>query len=187
MNNFDKIKALCKKAKVITLFDTENCQWLGDDTAIYPLYDHPEYSKETIANVLSLDEKKKQEMRYHLGEFPITLNCNDIAKDEKPCGVFGINIYWNGESLIPLQTSDGLKVIKSKYISPVIKENYEFYERKTPAGEVYIAIKVGFMLEAIIVPCQMYVTEALVKELYNLAESASEAVANIMKSEVNNG
>lgn len=88
-----------------------------------------------------------------------------------------------GESLIPLQTSQGLKVIQSKYISPVIKENYEFYERKSPQGKVYIAIKVGFMLEAIVTPCQMYVSESLVTELYNLAESACEAVTNSMNEE----
>lgn len=181
--NFDKVKALCKKAKVITLFDTDNCQWLGDDNAIYPLYEHPEYIADTIANVLSLDEKKKAEMRYNIGKFPSTLNCNDTVEDEKPCGRFGINVFWMGESLIPLQTSQGLKVISSKYITPVIKDNYEFYERKTPNGNTYIAIKVGFMLEAIVFPSQAYVSESLVNELYNLAESASEAITNIMKLE----
>lgn len=181
--NFDKVKALCKKAKVITLFNTEDCQWLGDDMAIYPLYEHPEYCKDTIANVLSLDEKKKTEMRYNIGDFPATLNFNDTVKDEQPCGVFGISLYWMGESLIPLQTSQGLKVIKSKYINPVIKDNYSFYERKTPSGEIYIAIKVGFMLEAIIFPCMTYVSDSLVTELYNLAESASEAITSNMKAE----
>lgn len=180
---FDKVKALCKKAKVITLFNTDDCQWLGDDKAIYPLYEHPEYNKDTIANVLSLDEKKKSEMRYNIGDFPLAFNHNDTIKDEKLCGVFGVSISWMGESLIPLQTSQGLKVIQSKYISPVIKDNYEFYERKSPQGKVYIAIKVGFMLEAIVTPCHMYVSESLVTELYNLAESASEAVTNSMNEE----
>lgn len=89
---FDKVKALCKKAKVITLFNTDDCQWLGDDKAIYPLYEHPEYNKDTIANVLSLDEKKKLEMRYNIGDFPSVFNHNDTIKDEKLCGVFGVSI-----------------------------------------------------------------------------------------------
>lgn len=39
------------------------------------------------------------------------------------------------------------------------------------------------MLEAIVFPSQAYVSESLVNELYNLAESASEAITNIMKLE----
>lgn len=181
--NFDKVKALCKKAKYISLYDTEDCQWLGDDSAFYPLYEHPQYDKYTIASVLSLDEAKKNSMHYMIGDFPQQLNPNDAVKDEKPCGMFGINLNWYGESLIPLNTSEGLKVIKSKYLTPLLKEDYQFYERKTPTGQIYIAIKVGLLCEAIVIPSQNYITESLVAELYKLAESAEITISNAKKTE----
>ncbi len=182
--NFDKIKAICKKTKHISLFDTEDYQWLGDEFAIYPLYEHPEYNKDTIASVLSLDEKKKAEMIYHIGDMPAYIDCSDSAVSDKPCEIFGINIQCMNRAVIPLITTEGLKLIETKYIQPVINSEFVFYERKMPNGRLYIILKVGFVLEAIITPCnELILTNTLVDELNSLADGASEALTNKMIAE----
>lgn len=174
--NFDKIKTICKKAKHISLFDTEDYQWLGDEFAIYPLYEHPEYNKDTIASVLSLDEKKKAEMIYHIGDMPANIDCSDSNESDKACGVFGINIMCMSRAVIPLMTTEGLKLIETKYITPVINSEFEFYERKMQNGRLFIILKVGFVVEAIITPCnELILTGSLVDDLMSIADGASEA------------
>lgn len=181
--NFDKIKAICKKSRVISLYDTEDYQWLGDDFALYPLYGHPEYTKETIASVLSLDEKKKNEMIYRLGDMPAVVNPSDATASDKACGLFSINLQCMDRSVIPLMTSKGLRFIETKYITPLMKSDYEFYERLRADGSLYIVIKVGFVVEAIIQPCDYIIMPSLVDELCRIADGVNETLAEKMALE----
>lgn len=181
--NFDKIKAICKKSRVISLYNTEDYQWLGDDFALYPLYEHPEYNEDTIASVLSLDEKKKNEMIYRVGDMPAVINCSDATDSDKLCGVFSTNLQCMNRAVIPLMTSKGLRFIETKYITPLIKDNYEFYERMRADGSLYIVVKVGFVVEALIQPCDHIITPSLIDELNKIADGASETLTNKMIAE----
>lgn len=174
--NFDKIKAICKKSKVIVLYNTEYCQWLGDDFALYPLYEHPEYNKDTIVSVLSLDEKKRLEMIYRIGDMPSAINCSDNTHSDKPCGEFSTNLQCMGMTVIPLMTSKGLRFIETKYITPLLNSDYEFYERLMADGSLYIAVKVGFEVKALIQPFEHIITESLIDELNKIADGACETL-----------
>ena len=50
---FNKVLALCKAIKGFYLYyDEDNdVQWLGDGNAIYPLYNHPIYTQDSLLNV----------------------------------------------------------------------------------------------------------------------------------------
>lgn len=178
--NFDKIKTICKKSKYISLYDTENCQWLGDNYALYPLYEHPEYNKDTIASVLSLDEKKKNEMIYLTGDMPSKLDYSDADENDKLCGIFSTNLQCMDRTVIPLDTSKGLRFIEAKYIAPFAKSEFSFYERQTPKGLIYIVVKVGLIAVALIWPCDSIITPSLIDELNKIADGASETLTNIM-------
>lgn len=57
-----------------------------------------------------------------------------------------------------------------------MNSEFEFYERKMSNGRLFIILKVGFVVEAIITPCnELILTGSLVDDLMSIADGASEA------------
>ncbi|MDE6155552.1 MAG: hypothetical protein K2F67_03850, partial [Eubacterium sp.] len=75
------------------------------------------------------------------------------------------------------------RFIETKYITPIIKDNYQCYERMRADGSLYIVVKVGFVVEALIQPCDYIVTASLIDELNKIADGASETLTNKMIAE----
>lgn len=59
--------------------------------------------------------------------------------------------------------------IDSKYIAPVMDtaEVMEFYERATPSGQRYVAIKAGLLLQAVVFPVTV---GTIAEDLQRIAE-----------------
>lgn len=119
----------------------------------------------------------------------LNINLNDADPDESIINWGNLSIYRFGEILIPLKVSSGMVFMNSKYLTPTIDSGYtELYERHTKSGELYIALKVGMILQAVIFP-ENVIDEILVEQLEELEKNCKYALelknAKTKNSEIN--
>lgn len=167
-----KIAALCKSVKGVTLFDDEEngIQWITDGYAVYPLYDMPRMDEKTILAVLDVPGDKRGEFRVRSTKLPSTLNFRDDDDRERMLPEMDIGIVFRNRKMLPARTSRGLWFMNPKYLEPLNDlDGFEIYERKGKDGNIYFAIKTGFMLQAIIMP-ELPEPEVLAGRLRRLAD-----------------
>ena len=148
------ISKLCKKRKRIALYTDrrDDCQWIGDGSSLYPLYGMPELDEETVFAVLDIPEDKREGYVVTWEPWPQNINAGDEAAERpllsSPCG-----IVWKKMALMPARTSLGLRFYNPEYLKPLADaDSFELYERETPDGQIYLAVKTGFLLRAILLP-----------------------------------
>ena len=181
---FNKIISICKKQKCFGLYEDTECQWLGDGMAIYPLYDHPEYTKDSLAAVASMSYNEFSKMHFISGVFPETLSNADCTKDEQMCEVYDLVVSFNGgTTYILVSTSEGIRFMNAKYITPFIKEDWEIYERHMPSGQMYFVIKIGLVLHAIVLAQKDHITEADAELFDSLSDEITNALSIIQAKE----
>lgn len=148
------IAKLCKARKRIALYTDRrgDCQWIGDGSSLYPLYGMPELDEETVFYVLDIPEDKREGYVVTWEPWPAHIDAGDEAAERpllsSPCG-----IVWKKMKLMPARTSLGLWFYNPDYLRPLADaDSFELYERETPDGQIYLAVKTGFLLRAIILP-----------------------------------
>lgn len=149
------IVAICKKEKSIILFDDEQDenQWLGDGYAAYPLLKMPYMREHNIFALFDIPDIKQDGYLFKQREFPEGVNFNNKDSAENKLKEEKLLITTDGRTLKPFQTSKGLIFIDAKYIKPVSDEIVlNYYERFTKEGNVYIVVKNGMEVIAIIPP-----------------------------------
>ena len=153
------IASICKKNKTIVIFDKRTSdghiqQWIGDGSAMYPLAGLPYIDQDGIFTIFDVPEKDRNSWFFRVTEIPAGLSVADVCDDEERVESYNISIGYAGRNLKALQTSKGVVMIESRYISPLsdVLDVLEYYERKMPNGEIYIAAKAGWMLLSIIMP-----------------------------------
>ena len=94
--------------------------------------------------------------------------------NEKPVEREAIAVAYAGRTLRPLRTRRGLVFIESRYLSPVsdVLDVLELYERVTPFGAPYIVAKAGFLLQAVIMPCDV-ISAQFVQRLQELTRQCA--------------
>lgn len=173
-----KIAKLCKARKRIALYVDKrgSCQWIGDGCCLYPLYGMPELDEETVFAVLDIPEDKREGYTVSYEAWPNTINADDEA-DERPLLNSPCGIVWKDTKLMPMRTSLGLWFYSPDYLDPLRDlENFEFYERETPGGQPYLAIKTGLLLRAIILP-KLPEPEAIAEHLKVLAAELETTIS----------
>jgi hypothetical protein len=85
---------------------------------------------------------------------PATLNFDDADQTEQITDPIKLHITYGDNNLIPLKTVGGLEFIQSKFLAPLsaIMQKAEIYTRKSLDGQIYFAVKVGLLIEGIIMP-----------------------------------
>ena len=175
------IQQICKGAKRIELFSapSSSVQWISDGGAFYPLYNLPEMREENVFALFDIPEKKQDKIRFeYKSQLPSAICFGDAAEAENVLELGYISICARGRALRPLKTSHGMIYINEKYLKPFAdaENGVQLYERYTPGGEVYIAVKEGFLLTGIILPYDI-VTEDFVealKVIYELSALSAE-------------
>ena len=105
--------------------------------------------------LFDIPEKKQDKIRFeHKRQLPEAISFTDTVDAENALEFGNISIYARGRVLRPLKTSLGVIYINEKYLKPFsdAENGVQLYERYTPGGEVYIAVKEGFLLTGIILP-----------------------------------
>ena len=99
----------------------------------------------------------------------------------------GIEIGTDGKTLIVLHTSQGIRFIDKEYLRPLSDYDMDilrFYERTSTGGQLYIAVKAGMMLEAIIAPFNA-VNDKFVEKLQEITKDCEIALSIKKRKEWN--
>lgn len=172
------IAAICKKNKYAVIYEryTEGgvVQYIGDGAATYPVTGLPALDKESLLTIFDVPEKQREDWFVQVAGIPSEISFEDMDANEKPVEREAISIAYSGRTLKPLQTRRGLVFIESRYLSPVsdILDVLELYERITPGGTPYIVAKAGFLLQAVIMPCDV-ISAQFVQRLQELTRQCA--------------
>ena len=90
-----------------------------------------------------------------------------------------MEIYANGRVLEPLKTSLGVAFINTRYLKPFADADggFNLYERIEQSGNIYIAVKCGFILLGIISPYDL-VSKQFVEKLQTLLDLSKVTLQN---------
>lgn len=182
---------MCKKNKCITIFNKYSndgeiiLQYIGDDTAVYPVIGLPTFDKNSILTIFDVPEKQRENWTVKIyTQLPENANFDDFDKNERPVDSNEFLIEYLGKKLKPLYTRQGLVFIEVRYLTPVsdVLDVLELYERLTPSGRSYIVAKAGLLLQAVIMPYDI-IDYQFVKHLKKLTEQCTVSL-NLRKHEV---
>lgn len=171
---FSKILSFCKSAKTFHLYwdEEQDCQWIGDGNAFYPLLDHPMYEKDNLFNVASIKDTQKEKFAFISGEcLPHGYDGSDSVVNEFELQTYNIKLQFEfGKDVyLVLHTSIGGLTLNKKYLEPIDIAS-SICERRTADGEIYFVVKQGMEIAAIITPTGFYNTYSVSDTLKQMSE-----------------
>ena len=176
---FKNLTALCRQHKRIYLFgNPEGLQWATEGGALYPLQGMPGMTGNELAQVFDVPEKDLDKYRIKQEE---TLPGGYCYLDEDEGELQLRPEPWilkrYDQLLVPVRTSRGLRFYNPEYLKPLkdMQNTLEIYERSTESGELYFAVKSGWMLQAIILPIAPEYGK-LLDELLTLCQALQQTV-----------
>lgn len=149
-----KVVQLCKQSCILNLYDGD-FQMLGDGNSVYYLLDCPEFSVATLMQTYDISDKQADKLVCNsFAAPPAAINVADVIRDEHLVERIGIDIVFRGKRYSPYQTSSGVSYIDRIYLEPFLSDHddFELYERRGAEHEQYFAVKIGMMLQAVIIP-----------------------------------
>lgn len=173
-----KIAGLCKQRRVISLLNCngkngEMTQWLGDGDGMYLLTGLPVVDTHNVCTMFDLTDKQLEKIAicpsYDTGGLSYA---DSIADEFQIQSEYTICYDICGATLLPLMTGDGIVFINRRYLEPVSDDitSLTFWERHDCNGELYIAVKVGMFLQAVLKPDDANYSD-MARELSNVAEA----------------
>ena len=162
-----KIMNIFKKKTKISLFCGHGVQWITDGVAVYPLWKLPLFDDQSLAAAYDLPGSVKVELSDHA---PTICDLSDAVAGERQVFCEKIQLQpYGGTKLLSLFTSKGVSFIDKQYLDPIEDDGYiSLYERLTKDGKVYIVVKRGMMLEAVIMPVVRVLTPDFLDDLQEL-------------------
>lgn len=150
-----KVIDICKKTGALYLYNTEEgVQWISDGAAMYPMFDLPQFGCDELCEVFDLTDEQREKMHMsHLSSLPNGVSVEDIQVGERPVERLTPWMRYAGTDMVAYRTSDGVVFLDARYLTPYEKaESLDIYERHTASGQMYFAVKIGFMLHGLIEP-----------------------------------
>lgn len=166
--NIMEIVNLCKKQKMLYLHGEEGgTQWISDGFAIYPLLGAPHFTEDSIRATYNLPANVKVKAEPGL---PFGLDFRDVVSAENQVFFEKIQLSPGNANLVSLRTKAGVTYIDRRYLTPVDDgaPAIGIYERITRSGQLYIAVKRGMMVEALIMPVVNVIKEDWLEDLKEL-------------------
>lgn len=164
---------ILKSRKRAMIFQGDQCQWLSDGVAAYPIYGLPEIKEENLKTLLDLNDKQWGEfiVRYDTPKF----DESDTEPGEVPLVDLGLSICYQGKELIPLMGMKKIYYIQARYIKPFgTMDDVLFYAWYNEKGSCYIAVKEGMLLRGVTTLYDVADEEFAdkLREIYNLTNNA---------------
>lgn len=179
----NKIASLCKSTYTIQVYQYNGLQFIGNGSAFYPVYGMTELDEESLFVIFDIQGKKADEFNCNIlpapeGYFSNNADFENIVEKSE------IRITYKGNSMMPLETSQGIVFIDTSLLAPIADklDMVELYERTSSGHKPYIVAKIGFILQAVIMPFNC-LTEAFCEELEGLSQKCMATFAmNFPKS-----
>ena len=171
----NKIWALLKQRKAITIMQGESAQWIGDGYACYPVYNLPRLEERIVQTLLDIKDDAWDKFAFYEEE-SVSFAEEDLFKGQIDLSPLAIELNYHGMSLMPL-VGDGMIIfIQTKYLKPFENTLLLTYAYRKEAGGI-IAVNEGLLLSAVIMPVDMTKDkdfEKILSELYTLTSRAGE-------------
>jgi len=174
------IEAICKQQRHIRLYNTARGQWISAGSAAYPLYSLPKLDEDGLLTIFDIPEDKRSKYYVEIGDkLPSAYDFSDASDGEAMLEIYPIEVSAYGGIVVPIVTSLGVVYINKKQLKPFddIERGVDLYERINDAGQLYIAVKDGFMLCGIILPLNI-ITKEFTEELCKLADLTAVSYSN---------
>ena len=172
-------KLVLKRGTAVIYDDLQRqTQWISNGRAFYPTYGLPTLDVDSLLYVLDIPEKKQEKVwTDHQYAMPGSLNFSDYDDTERELPRVQTTVGFEGDVWMPVRTSLGLMFIDPAYLKPLkdLDTEPELKERQAANGEIYIAVKRGLELKAVILP--IYQGEPLLEELETLTKELSASIS----------
>lgn len=150
---FKKIQTLLRQIKTIHIRHGEAAQWIGDGSALYPVYNLPYLNERAMQTILDINDDAWD--KYDFEEHPtMSLNEDDVMEGMIQLDRLEITLYWKGRDLIPLIGNGKIYYIQAKYLKPFDDDMLlTYWLRDDPAlASPIIGIQEGMCLAGLIAP-----------------------------------
>lgn len=180
--NIKKIIGICKRSKRFFLYESSNKQqWISDGAGYYPLLGLPWFNEELLCQTYDITESQRVKFHFkHESSLPTELCFDDTTEREYICEEMPVSLISAGRCITPYITSEGAAFIDTAYLAPVVGKDDSMlgiYERYTPNGLKYFAVKSGLMLLALVFPYNC-INEPFAKDIENLNNQCKAALMN---------
>lgn len=181
--DIQKVIKICKKCRqYIVIPGEKKVQWLGNDTAQYCISNHPKFTPEYLTAMAELEPHEVEISYFKTIAMPEGLDNSDYTDDENSVWISSVTVVIDDEKYKPVFTSKGLRFLNAKYLEPFKKDEFDIYERFTPEGRLYFAVKVGMFCAAIIEDEKAGIRLDMVHEFDQLAKQLKNAY-DVLKTE----
>lgn len=169
------IAAICRRKKRVVLYQREDCieQYIGDGSSIYLLEGLPRLTVDSVLKIFDVAEKERGKWVAVERPMPESICVADCCAERATNIGRYPDLEYGGYQLVPLKVSDGIVMLQKEYLNPLGKSMYlQFFERRTESGTLYIAVKDGLELKAILFPV------FLMSEFYDIMKELAEGASN---------
>lgn len=180
-----KILKLCKDRKQVTSVMYDGTQWIGDGMSLFPLYNSPIFTKETLLWTYDVPDDKHSEFMYREMD-GCNISLDDYLEEDIEAERLELVINVYGYSLNVYLAGGEIYFIDRKYLSVFDEKEIHLFGRKTENGEMCFVAKAGFVIMGVIMPINV-VSESFARELEILYTKSKKVFEGKRQSEACDG
>ena len=172
---FKAVISLCKKAKQVVLCDHKGVQWIGDGAALYAMYDMPKLDEGAICAVCDITDSQAEKIHFMELSNPKKISLANIEPEEVLLDQEALVLKKGTLELLGYRTTTGMEFIDAAYMRPfgnVESDLLDVYERRTPDGDPYFAVKAGLILLGIVTPVRV-INDGFMEDLRRIADGCA--------------
>lgn len=173
---FKKIQTLLRQIKTIRIRHGQSAQWIGDGSALYPVYNLPHLDERAMQTILDIDDDAWD--KYDYEDFDIMKFCeDDVLEGMIQLDRLEITLHWKGRDLIPLIGDGKIYYIQAKYLKPYDDDMLlSYYLRDDPVVmSPMIGVQEGMCLAGLIMPIAIE-DKVFCESLYRIYELTKREV-----------
>lgn len=176
-----KIFKLCKDRRRVVSVMYDGTQWIGDGQSLFPLYNSPIFTKETLLGTYDVPDDKQSEITYREIEKFENVGLDDYLEEDVETERLSIVLNMHGLNLNVYLVDNKIYFIDRKYLS-VFDEEINLFGRKSAEGKMCFVAKAGFVIMGIIMP-ENIVSENFVRDLDILCAKTKEVFEGMSRDE----
>lgn len=166
------ISAIIKSSETMcAVVDGSGTMWIGDLHSLYPLWGLPVMDNDQLYTLLDIDDKKAEKLT--AASF-FEVNLEDVDGDELQIERYPLNLSGH----MVYHTSRGAAFVEARYMRPLydLKGEVTYWQRVNRHGMLYIAVKVGLLLRAILLPNEYQCNPVMLDGLQRLTRDVECAI-----------
>ncbi len=159
-----KIFKLCKDRRRVVSVIYDGTQWIGDGQSLFPLYNSPIFTKETLLGTYDVPDEKQSEISYREIENFERVSLDDYLEEDIETERLSIVLNVYGYNLNVYLADGKIYFIDRKYLSVFDEKEIYLFGRRSADGNMCFVAKAGFVIMGIIMPVDI-VSENFVRDL----------------------